>query len=518
MTVLDPEGLIRSPLQPAIRSPIGPSSGTTFALDATATAIRAAILDPASFASGGWRLPGLAGARLSASARASVAMQQRVDGGWEFAPHNLLLNSDVLGTQSVSTVVGAQYTLSIVGTGSVALSGGASGTLAGTGASNRESLTFNATTTSVTFTVTGSVTQGALSLGASVVAYVPTTTTAVYGPAIDWLTGIGAYGLRSEEARTNLALWSSDLTNAVWNQINPGVGVLPVKTLVAGAGPDNGAATRLQLDCGNVGSAVNRSAVLQSITIANATAYSTSVWLKAFDAGNVGKTVHITSDSVGTVVATLTAAWQRVSLTGTSNGTASNVIVETRGTYTTQTADVLVWCPQLEQGSFATSPILTYGASATRAGDDITGTLISPTVGTYVFDYINAVVTGAQRSLLNHDNGTAYVAPSAMLVRVNPNRSVDAGGDASSLTTATLGSTGATNRLAVAFAVGGSPEYAASLNGGTVATLASSDYTGVGSTRMRLGNGTNGVLNGHIVRARRSVSRLPDATLQALTA
>jgi hypothetical protein len=41
----------------------------------------------------GYLLPGLGGARLNASARSSVAMQQKADGSYEYAAHNLLTNS-----------------------------------------------------------------------------------------------------------------------------------------------------------------------------------------------------------------------------------------------------------------------------------------------------------------------------------------------------------------------------------------------------------------------------------------
>jgi hypothetical protein len=544
-----------------------------FALSATGAEIRAAILDPASYASGGWLLPGTAGARLSASARASVAMQQRVDGGWEFAPHNLLTRSaefdnaawgktgtvsitanfdtapDGTATadrfvstggafpqaaQSSTLVAGAAYTFSVWvrsdGTAQIQQ------TLILEGGLGLVNFTPTATWTRVSVSIAASaggsqsvviatnsgsaaassfLLWGAqLNLGPAPTAYIPTTTTAVYGPAIDWLSGIGAYGLRSEEARTNLALWSSDLTNAVWNPNNPGVGVLPVKTLVAGAGLDGGAATRFQLDCGNVGSGVNRSAVTQSITIANATAYATTVWLKAFDAGNVGKTVRVTSDFVGNVVVTLTAAWQRVSLTGTSSGTASNVIVETRGTYTTQTADVLVWCPQLEQGAFATSPILTFGASATRAADavQVTGLPVAAS-GTFVLDFVRTAPLGAAASarlLYSVTTGapTIFVENNTLIGRAGLENVFAIGGTAAAVA--------ALSRVAFAYAQG---DHALSTNGAAVSTSADATAVAAQSTYFLGANNAGGAnLNGYIIRPRFATRRFTNAQLQALTA
>lgn len=80
---------------------------------------------------------------------------------------NLLLNagqSASLATQSV-TLPASAHTLSFIGTGSVALSGAFVGTLAGTDASNRVTLTFTPTAGAVTFTVTGSVTFSGLVAG-----------------------------------------------------------------------------------------------------------------------------------------------------------------------------------------------------------------------------------------------------------------------------------------------------------------------------------------------------------------
>jgi hypothetical protein len=82
---------------------------------------------------------------------------------------NLLLNagsSADLVTQSV-TVAASAYTLSFVGTGTVALSGtSTAGPLVGTGASNRVSLTFTPTAGTLTLTVTGSCKYAGLVLGA----------------------------------------------------------------------------------------------------------------------------------------------------------------------------------------------------------------------------------------------------------------------------------------------------------------------------------------------------------------
>lgn len=71
---------------------------------------------------------------------------------------NLFLNSDVGATQGI-TLTAVQHVLSMKGTGSITLTGTATGTLNGTGANDIVSLAFTPTAGVVTFTVSGSCTQ-----------------------------------------------------------------------------------------------------------------------------------------------------------------------------------------------------------------------------------------------------------------------------------------------------------------------------------------------------------------------
>jgi hypothetical protein len=92
---------------------------------------------------------------------------------------NLLLNSATLATQSVTGLTATAYTLSFYGTGSVAMSGVFSGTLAGTGAfPARVTQTFTPTAGALTLTVTGSVLDAQLEAGAFVTSFIPSTASA----------------------------------------------------------------------------------------------------------------------------------------------------------------------------------------------------------------------------------------------------------------------------------------------------------------------------------------------------
>jgi hypothetical protein len=94
----------------------------------------------------------------------------------EEARTNLLLNSATLATQSVTGLTATAYTLSFYGTGSVAMSGVFTGTLAGTGAfPTRVTQTFTPAAGALTVTVTGSVLDAQLEAGAFATSYVATT-------------------------------------------------------------------------------------------------------------------------------------------------------------------------------------------------------------------------------------------------------------------------------------------------------------------------------------------------------
>ena len=87
---------------------------------------------------------------------------------------NLLLNSSILNTQNV-TVTAAAHTLSFYGTGTIVLSGAATGTVTGTGAyPTRTTLTFTPSAGVLTVTVTDSVEMAQLELGSFATSYIPT--------------------------------------------------------------------------------------------------------------------------------------------------------------------------------------------------------------------------------------------------------------------------------------------------------------------------------------------------------
>jgi hypothetical protein len=97
----------------------------------------------------------------------------------ESAGTNLLLNSASLATQN-TTVTAATHALSFYGTGSITLSGSATGTLTGTGAyPARSTLVFTPTAGTLTLTVSGTCTDAQLEVGDRATSVIPTTTAQV---------------------------------------------------------------------------------------------------------------------------------------------------------------------------------------------------------------------------------------------------------------------------------------------------------------------------------------------------
>lgn len=91
---------------------------------------------------------------------------------------NLVYPSDIATTQ-VRAVTAVQHTLSFYGDGTVTLTGAFSGSLVGTGANNRVSLTFTPTAGDLTLSVSGTVTDWQLEAGSNATSYIPTVTGSV---------------------------------------------------------------------------------------------------------------------------------------------------------------------------------------------------------------------------------------------------------------------------------------------------------------------------------------------------
>lgn len=585
----------------------------TPAIDATAEQIRSAMLDPASFASGGWRIPGTAGARIQASARASVAMQVRQDGAYEFAPHNLLMWSDDISNAAYSlsggTATASRFTesatnaehwfqqsnavpsgavctyairLSAAGRTFVRLrevfatnatviadlsagsivsqTNGGTGTITALGGGVfRVTLTFVSGATTAALRVntldagqnavyTGDGTSGVNvfrvmgALGAAITAEVPTTTAAVYAPAIDWLSGVGRYGVRSEEARTNLVASSAITIGANgWTNLNaptftPGqadiFGAARGTLITASGGADEAArltvafASSTTYTCyAIVTRGTARWARLRMLSVASGGTLAASGCWFDLQSGAVGtRGTGITSSAI----TALSGNRFLIELTATTEATIANPLLDvghsnadnavTTNAGQTMTVDHV----QIEAGAFRTSPILTYGSAATRGADSVqvalAGAMLGMTECTLVADYVRPNVAAAATfpgvvAIRAGGDSTRivsmYVPPglqhrAMLLVR---NTTTQAEFPLSASDSASL------SRAACTFKAS---DFAGSWNGAAVASQAAGTFPASLDT-MLLGL-VDDRLNGWNTRIRVLPQRLPNATLQALTA
>lgn len=351
--------------------------------------------------------------------------------------HQLLLNNATLSTQTVTplaTYLG--YILSFYGTGSVQMSGGSTYNLVGTGANNQVYYRFAPTTNSVTFTVTGSVTNAAL----SAVTYettpaqrpfdnpAPTTSVAYYGPAFEWDTSGNALGLRMWEVRANYAPMSGSLASATyWGEYHI--------TAVTGVAAPDGSTNAVTITAtGNIPNIYNMtifgttaaSPVVGSVYLKGGT--NTSPYVAITDVSNnkyvavidMSITPPVVSDSKkcnsvtgysATVTQGLAGFW-RVSVAGTVPGSSTYLLVGLAPAATGNTFDsscnivaavsgyAYAWGAQLEQAS-TPGPYIPTGSSApvSSAADSLpnAGTIAS---GPWAYRWgnssgVSSCVTGA---------------------------------------------------------------------------------------------------------------------------
>lgn len=156
-------------------------------------------------------------------------------------------------------------------------------------------------------------------------------------------------GFRLEGARTNVALWNRDLTNAAWTKTN----ITPVKDQTGIDGVSN-SASKITATAGN-------GTCLQAVVLASSLRRQ-SAFVKRITGSGV---VEMTTDNGTTWTAvTVTAAWTRVTIP------AQTLANPTLGFRIVTSGDaVAVDYAQNETGAFESTPIATTTAAVTRATD-----------------------------------------------------------------------------------------------------------------------------------------------------
>jgi hypothetical protein len=210
-------------------------------------------------------------------------------------------------------------------------------------------------------------------------------------------------GLLIEEARTNLALYSEDFTNAFWTK--GGTSSISA-TLIAS--PANTATANILV--GADGTDRNGNVLLRTYTgLTSGASYTVSYYV--IGQGGTTATLYIrdaTTGAFGGTTLALTGSWQRITRTitlGASTTACNTYLGNTNG-------DIGVWGGQFELGAFATSYIPTTTTALTRNAD------VATITGTNFSDFWQATRGGASvlatpstvsgvRPLVQFDDNTA---------------------------------------------------------------------------------------------------------------
>lgn len=452
------------------------------------------------------------------------------------AEENLLLNSAILATQSVTTRA-EPYTLSFIGTGTVTLSGSSSaGPLVGTGAANRVTLTFTPTTGTLTLTVSGAVEQAQLEARSSATAYTPTTTqpTTNYMAVLQTAAANAArfdhhpvtgesLGLLIEEQRTNLFMYSE-----FGNDVS-GVGGVTASSMF-GPGGDVVNAAYYGYD------GLTAGYIYKGSSVAN-TQYTLSVYVKMSDGFSPSFGGTAGSSSLNDF--TLVLAGGLINPTTYSITHVGNGLYRVSGTSTTGTTNlnnngvnkyagnsprtfkVTGW--QLEAGAFPTSYIKTESSQVTRSVDSVSmiganfsswyrqdeGTLFAAyksgesVVTQAVFTITDGSLNG--RLGLYNDIYTAGGITTGFVVNA---------AGASSIITTQAASAIAKHKITASYKAG---DYSCVLDAGTSAASSFATLPVVNRADIGSALGNTALLNGHIQKIAYYPKALP-SSLQSIAA
>jgi hypothetical protein len=373
----------------------------------------------------------------------------------------------------------------------------------------------------------------------SLTTYYPTTTAAYYAPCFTYDPAtLQPQGLLIWEARTNLLLQSEDFSTT-WVAARASV---TTNTTVA----PNGTLTGDKL----IATSVSGSHLISQTISVTAQAYTLTCFAKAGEynfiqlnipdpgAGGAGKvgSFNLSTGTLGVVqdagvTRTITSVgngWYRCSITYTITGAGSsgisffvtNTDVRAESFTGNDVNGIFIWGAQLEAGAFATSYIPTTTTALTRSADvaSMTGTNFSSwynaSEGTTYVEAQSPSVAGTYFYYSLNNGTTNEIRLASASSGSNPTFVVTNTSSSQASIAVTLAA-GTAFKAASAYAT---DSFSSAVNG----TLGTPDTSGTPptATSLRIGARSNDTLyvNGYIRRIAYYPTRLPNATLQGLTA
>lgn len=343
-------------------------------------------------------------------------------------------------------------------------------------------------------------------------------------------------GILLEAARTNVLLYSSDLTNAAWSKA--GVTI----TAAATTAPD-GTTTGQKFE--NTSAGVFTSFAFQTVTVTADANYPGSVYLKYFDTrwvfiliynggnqagfwfdllnGVVGSSITAAGTGAAVSIAIENAGngWYRCKAVANvgSGATAINFLTSTASADSSTTSALgsfYQWGAQFENNvSFASSYIPTTTGSVARAADSLTAAMSALTAGAIYARARTPNIATAQRifqiddASANNRASLSFNASAAGAFDL-----LDATVSQAALTAGTI-TANAASKLAATFAAG---DYALVVGGGAAATDASGTVP-AGLATIRFGADSAGANNlfGNIAELAVWNSRVSNVELQRLS-
>ena len=256
--------------------------------------------------------------------------------------------------------------------------------------------------------------------------YIPTTTTSAQAgvlentPRLNYTTGVADPYLLLEPSRTNL-IPHSELINTSTYYISNNV-----LEEFAGISPD-GSNTAIKVT--STGYTIFRPSA--PLTLSTNTTYTFTFYAKNIDAS--GAWFRVYNASAGNNLVNTTSyfneltigEWVRIEYTFTT--TATDTLYYPYLQDGNQGGSILYWGTQLEEGSYPTSYIPTYGVSATRAKDAINQqitNLTSVQEGTFFLDFDRGLTTATARDASSdgffYRSGSSFPATNAIEIATEP--------------------------------------------------------------------------------------------------